>query len=442
MEIQQINNYKNSCKYRKITVNRNIAYRSNNPSNISFKGINGFDDLFVKLTEAASKLISKTKNEITSSIQKDKDRLKEISGSFEEIEQKTGDNIDYINDNYIFKKKRISQTHDQAFVAKQEELNRLSIAVQNAKLAAGANQVKAENLSIELEKQDPVHAIRRHQKIKQQYPGFNNVGFERIAGYQKEKNVLEITFFKLVDLEKAGEKVKIPHIAFLGPTGNGKTTFTEAVAQETGCPLVPMTTGFPSTPKRQAKFMDDLEKEGQKSEERFQKDRTRSIIFIDELTNVIDKESTILERYTKFAKTCSDKYHCTILAATNHPRELGIDLTQKDIFPVKISVDPPTKEDTVRVFQHYLKESAVGDINYNHLADTLIQIGKQKGGTYSNSQIENIVVNSFKEGKTGLSQSDVLEHINTKVKNEVDPAITAAVRKSFDEDCQKYMTGS
>ena len=442
MQIQQINNYQNNCKYRKITVNINPAYRSNNQPDISFKGTNGLDDLLNKLNEAASKLINKTTNEIISSIQKDNKRFQKISGSFQEIEQKTGENIDYINDNYFFTKKRIRKVHDQEFVSKQEELIRLSMAVQDAKITAGANQLKAENLSIELEKQDPVHAIRRHQKIKQQYPGFDKVGFERIAGYPKEKNVLEITFFKLVDLEKAGEKVDIPHIAFFGPTGNGKTTFTEAVGQETGCPVVPIPTAFPSTPKRQEKFMDILETEGQKSEERFQKDRTRTILFVDELTNVINKESTILEKFTNFAKTCSEKYHCTLLSATNHPRELGIDLAQNDIIPVKISDDPPTKEDTVRVFQHYLKESAVGDINYNHIADTLIQIGEQKGGTYSNSQIENIVVNSFKEGKTGLSQSDVLEHINTKVKNEVDPAITAEVRKSFDEDCQKYMTGS
>lgn len=63
-----------------------------------------------------------------------------------------------------------------------------------------------------------------------------NKGFGRIAGYDKEKNILMQMVGSPIVLEKDGQHADVPNgILFFGPKGNGKTVFAESFAQQLDC---------------------------------------------------------------------------------------------------------------------------------------------------------------------------------------------------------------
>lgn len=188
----------------------------------------------------------------------------------------------------------------------------------------------------------------------------NNTGLESIAGYKDELEVIQKEFIDRVNAEKQGQKVDIfGSILFFGPYGNGKTHITEAVAKATDCVIKPIL-----NVKDRQKAMDKIMKLAKGSEERFKTDRTRTVIFIDEVDKLIGKNSTVSEEFEEFIKDCSKKYHCSVFAATNNPLNLSVNFSDPDVFPIKMSIDPPNEENMEEVFKYYLQDKAVEDIDY------------------------------------------------------------------------------
>jgi len=287
--------------------------------------------------------------------------------------------------------------------------------------------------------------IERHRLIKMLNAGEPQVGFEKIAGYEDIKAALTAFLVNPIKFEKAGNKVDIPgSILTFGPTGTGKTTLIKAIAEEAGCTIKNIDCGLRVSDKTRNEFIENLEKEAIKAEDQFKQDRTRTIISTDQLTGMVSKESNILELFEKFIKTCSERYHCTIIGKTNHPSQLGVSLEDAKVFPFRIAFNPPTESDTTAIFKHCLDGKTLGSINHDLLASSLTKTGKERGGIYSPSQIENIVHYSAKLGKSGISQQDVLsciEYGNPEIgfKPPI-PALTWENIRKFQADEEAYIT--
>lgn len=179
--------------------------------------------------------------------------------------------------------------------------------------------------------------------------------------------------------EKAGQKIDIPgSILIFSPVSTGKTMLGHAIAEEAGCTTTKVECGFRVSDKTRTEFIENLEKEAVNAEERFKQDRTRTIVFIDNLTRIVSKESNILKPFEKFIKTCSERYHFMVVGTTCHPSELGVNLEDAKVFPFRIALNPPTSNDTAEIFKHYLDGRTSGVVNYDLLANSLIKTVKKE----------------------------------------------------------------
>lgn len=455
MKILNINYYqKNNTNHS--TIPSNKKEQNYTSSDISFSGIHighSARNMFAKVAEKlndgkteATKFVEKAKNEIVTSLKGLDEDLTNFDGSIDAIGSKADKSRDFVRENYFFPARRIKQINNEEFAKKKTKLDEISGIV--------AEKDKVANENLETAKKMPEEAEKlRHSKVIERQEAFEGTesttvrnteqfGFKRIASYQKEKDLLNSHFIDLIKLEKSGEEVEIPgSVFFFGPTGNGKTTFARAFADETGCKLeeiiIKPKTRFSA--KDEKDLMDTIIKKAELAEENFKLTKTRTIIYIDELEKLIDKSSSVQEEFTNFVKTCSEKYHCTLFGASNHPSGLGIDLKTTDIFPIRISIDPPDKFDSIEVFKHHLKDKTTGEIDYDFLADKLIEIGKERGGIYSNSQIRDIAKESYKSKNEKVTQDEIIKYIEKCMKEKKGPSIKWDVLDNFKLDTENYM---
>lgn len=445
MQVYSSSYNQNNLKQNKRNSVQNINYSTNQyHSNTSFKGTN--------LGENASKmakgvindgklLIEGTRNFIVTSFKKGRAKVDEANSSFDSIGK-----IGHVPQENKITEEELQQSNELLYQKEMELLN-LEFQVKNLKNTVRVNEVLADALPAQLAELEPARAIERHRLIRilNPRPDSELVGFEQIAGYNQDKQILQTFFFRNIDREKEGKPAHIPNIfVFFGPTGNGKTVITQAIAEETGCVLKKVDSGLRISDKSRNEFMESLEKEAIEAEERVRTEGKRTILFVDELTKVVGKDSNILDRFNKFASICSEKYHCTIFGATNHMEQLGVNINE--VKPVIMAFEPPNKENAKAIFQHYLKRiKTLGDIDFDLLTNTLMSVGQQRGGKYSNSQIEHIVKHSAKPGKNGITQQDILDCIiegNSSRKFEPPiPTINQEKQEIFDRAYKKYILG-
>lgn len=247
-------------------------------------------------------------------------------------------------------------------------------------------------------------------KSKSQKEGFNS-----IAGYNAEQEILTQNFINLLAFERNGEFVDIPNgILFFGPNGNGKTTFAKAFAKSSDCNFEKVRGTGKTTEERQLSFFNSLIEKANKAKENFEKESdnqfTRTILLVDEFDGYANENSVILPNLKRFMQNCSKDYHCTIFATTNHPLEIVPAIRNENRMPIRVFLEPPNRENSIAVFKHYLQDFECNNINYNELADKILAVQPNKA--YNNSQIENICNVCVENSDGPISQNDILYQIN------------------------------
>lgn len=302
-----------------------------------------------------------------------------------------------------------------AFYEKQkvEAEERLKTAETNK-----ASDEELKNLKAEVEEARRATQIQEELlKVKK------NKGWDKISGYFSEKEALNSGFMQAVGLEKAGNKEigeLIPNgILFFGPTGNGKTTFAKAFAEQSKCILEET---MPGT----SDFMDNLYKIAEKSKETFKKTNQRTIILMDEFDSIglkaeLGGNKALIGQLKAFMATCANKYKCTLFLTTNNPQDIDPILLADERTPLRVFLDPPNNENASHVFQHYLegKSKVSKNIDTNRLADELLK--PRAEGAFSNSRIRTIVENCYKQVATvaDMTEDDLLQYIEKVAKPDI-----------------------
>lgn len=295
----------------------------------------------------------------------------------------------------------------------------------------------------QLKEQDPEKAIKQRRELEDIGAAQASIkakrGFARIAGYEEEKAGMDKYYISKIKREQQGEDVDVPGgVLFFGPTGCGKTTFANAFAEQTGCPIEEVEFGGKQEIKDR-KFIIHLNEIKQKAQEQFEKTRVRTIVLIDEIDSIINKKSSILKEFNNFLIECSKKFHCTVFATTNNPFRIALDMSKQTNFPYRFSLRPPglnkqglpDNSNIIAVLKHYLQPIASGELDYEQLAQRL----KQKAGVeaFNNSQIEQELC----ANKKTLSQKELLARIDNE---KMQPSITEEELQDFRKQEAKLMT--
>ena len=253
-------------------------------------------------------------------------------------------------------------------------------------------------------------------------------GIKNIAGYEVEKSVLKSEFIDKVKKEQNGEDVNIfGSILFFGPYGNGKTYITDSVARETDCNVVEYQN---AGRKNKNFFIKRLNNIGEESEKNFNENKKRTIIFVDEIDRLLEDNPNNAEQFEDFIKNCSTKYHCTVFAATNNPLNLNLNFEDKNVFPVKMSIDPPNKENAIEVFKYHIAKYPHGEINYEELEKNLRERENKTDKKFNNGRIKQICDKSWQnKNSEQISQNDIINAINI-----VEPELSEQLQKKFEND--------
>lgn len=255
-------------------------------------------------------------------------------------------------------------------------------------------------------------------------------GLGKIAGYEDIKDVLQREFISKIKKEKNCEKVDIPSaFFFFGPKGNGKTTSTLAIAEETKCKIEKIRY---NSFEKQEDFFENIVNKAKAVEENFKRNG-RYIFFMDEFTSFLNTENKLYSKFIDFLKDCSQKFHCTFFGTTNFLGRAGEEI--KSIKPVFVSYDPPSKINMMKILKYYVDGREAGELNYSELADNLLDWANQQGGAFNNSYLKEIVKNVSLESKR-ISAKDLLDYAKERFNNSL---LDEKTLKNYRQDYKMFI---
>lgn len=300
-----------------------------------------------------------------------------------------------------------------------EEIDRLSDFMDLDPEQIKINQSKDNRIIL-----DYVHRIKSMEQM--------DYGFERIYGYEKEKEYLRREFgIKKMALAKTsiGEKVDVPNaILFYGVTGIGKSTFAKALAEQMMANIINIQCDiFDDENEQMAKILQAANQSKEVYETSGEK-KQRSFLIIDEANELVENN-----KFAQFLKDCSKKYKCTVFMTTNHP--FNIPSSVLDSIPLTVGLEPPD-EQNLRIFVEKFITRAKIKGNTKEIADELLLLQRQNGIKFSNTNLEQLLKKVIKNRKK-VSQSDIKEAFNT-LKNTY--KVTQDLLNSFYSDKAKLLT--
>lgn len=312
---------------------------------------------------------------------------------------------------------------------KEAEAQTLEIALEEINALSDYFDLDPEQIKINQSKDnriilDYVHRIKSMEQM--------DYGFERIYGYEKEKEYLRREFgIKKMALAKTsiGEKVDVPNaILFYGVTGIGKSTFAKALAEQMMANIINIQCDiFDDENEQMAKIL-QAANQSKEVYETSGEEKQRSFLIIDEANELVENN-----KFAQFLKDCSKKYKCTVFMTTNHPFDIPSSVL--DSIPLTVGLEPPD-EQNLRIFVKKFIQRAKINGDTKEIADELLLLQRQNGIKFSNTNLEQLLKKVIKNRKK-VSQSDIKEAFNT-LKNTY--KVTQDLLNSFYSDKAKLLT--
>jgi SpoVK/Ycf46/Vps4 family AAA+-type ATPase len=271
------------------------------------------------------------------------------------------------------------------------------------------------------------------------------ITYKEIIGYEKAKTELKkLSCILKGDNAKLFDKCQINKpsgIIFYGPPGNGKTTFAEAFATDSGFCFVKVSAAtfvnrYVGTGANKVKELFTSVKE------KMAKENKGCVFLIDEADSIIQRDGVIANSSTgneysnvtnqmileiDNLKNCNKKI--IVILATNFLEKLDDAMIRNGRFDTKIEIGPPSKEDIKNIIKHYLKKHTVKILGENendlikNYDDDLIKDSYLKEKLISCADIEVIIQKIVKDNIYDVCENkeqkdkDIEEKLKEKLVN-------------------------
>ena len=241
----------------------------------------------------------------------------------------------------------------------------------------------------------------------------SNHALARIAGYDKTKALLNLSYIKPV---KAKAEKEVPNILlFYGPSGSGKTAIGTAIAEDTGAKFRNKNLGMGN----EKKFFDWLKSQMERAEQSYQTDKRYSIIQLNEFDGFLNDNPKLLNEFLELTNNCAKKYHTTIFLTTNNPLDINPKILDKTDVTVPMGV--ASKDDIKNIVQYYVNNKPIDGYNLDEITEEFEKV--KPDYAYSNAQIQTIITQKL---PTPCSQQDFVSIIKgTK------PCISKEINNKF-----------
>lgn len=303
----------------------------------------------------------------------------------------------------------------------------------------------AENLNLSKEviaaiMKDEQANIKR-QEINARKKSFaSDYGLKKIAGYDDEIRKLHLTFIDKVDDEKSGKYLKKPIInsmLFYGPTGCGKTTFAKALAEETDCYFKEIKIRGLTQNSKENAFKEEYQKIAEEAQNNFEDNNIRTIVLIDEADRFFNEKTSpgFISYMKDLLESCSREEHITLFLTTNDPLKFPYELRSPQRIGLVVNLDPPDKQNTIKVLQYYFRDIPSQNIDYDRVYSKLEEI---RPDTYSNTHLKSISDLAFEMSKNEDAElnTDLVIRAIDKYNNLYDNPELTRIPKSYIE---KYL---
>ena len=247
----------------------------------------------------------------------------------------------------------------------------------------------------------------------------NAKGFKRILGYRAQKSFL---INKLINPIK--NKQEIPSLVLMyGPKGTGKTLFSKAVAHEANAEYIKLDLMLD-----EQENLAILKNAAETAKQTFEKTGKSTILHLDEIDGVVCDE-----KYADLLSNLSKQYHATLIATTNHPKEINpIILNAKN--SERMYIPPANQNDIGEILKYVLKDFAEPSIDYNKYAKMIIDNGN--GSAYSNAKIYELADNIVNKHYGEIFNKKVQQ----KISSELVPVSEQEIRNAIENNLQPDIT--
>ena len=160
-----------------------------------------------------------------------------------------------------------------------------------------------------------------------------NKGFNRISGYEEIKEKLKEEFIlSSIMKDRTSQGADVPNVVlFYGPSNNGKTTFAQALAEQSLSNIVTVSGGEDDAMELIKDYAEESLKNYNEST-----DKKRTIIVVNEAELLANECSFDIEKFKNFIKDCSSKYKCTLFLTSNTPLFIDNDILAQTNFKVPV----------------------------------------------------------------------------------------------------------
>ena len=249
-----------------------------------------------------------------------------------------------------------------------------------------------------------------------------NKGFNRISGYEEIKEKLKEEFIlSTIMKDRTSQGADVPNIVlFYGPSNNGKTTFAQALAEQSLSNIVTVSGGEDDAMELIKDYAEESLKNYNEST-----DKKRTIIVVNEAELLANECSFDIEKFKNFIKDCSSKYKCTLFLTSNTPLFIDNDILAQTNFKVPVgTADRKTCKEII--VDNFNTANTKPEGNIDNLVNAFF-VNPEK--FYANGDIVNILRSTLQD-KPNATISDFIKTLKKYEKT----TISVEDINNFEED--------